>query len=150
MNNYLLTGAAPTPNGRLHLGHIGAQFLKLDILKRSVLRSGGKAALLFSVDAFDTPIYIVAQRHNVSETEVCDRYYTAISQDLENAAIDHDVFLNTSSGEGMAMIKEAADELDSVLQDRKVPVSERVPFSRRSGKPLTGKLLAGTCPSCDQ
>lgn len=148
MKNYLLTGAAPTPNGRLHLGHIGGQFLKLDVLKRHIIRDGCGAILLFSIDAFDTPIHLASLRSEVTEAEVCRRYFAGIAQDLEHAAIDYDVFLDTSAGAGRAIIKETADKLDAVMTGRKVAVTEPIPYSRRSGRPVTGRLLTGDCPRC--
>ena len=146
--NYLFTSGAPTPNGRLHVGHIGAQFLKLDVLKRHVRRAGDGATLLFSVDAFDTPIYLAARRQGVTEEEVCRRNIDGITRDLEYAAIDYDVFLDTSVGAGRDLIRQTAVELDDLVAARKVAVEEKVPYSRRTGEPVTGRLLTGECPSC--
>jgi methionyl-tRNA synthetase len=148
VKNFLLTGAAPTPNGRLHLGHIGAQFLKLDVLKRHTIRAGGKATLLFSIDAFDTPIHLASIQSQITEAAVCRHYFAEIAQDLQHAAIDYDVFLDTSAGEGRDIIKEAADKLDVALTGRKVAVTEPIPHSRRNGSPVTGRLLTGDCPRC--
>jgi methionyl-tRNA synthetase len=146
--NYLLTGAAPTPNGRLHLGHVGAQFLKLDVLKRHARRAGGNATLLFSVDAFDNPITYTARQAGVTEEEICRVYYDGIVSDLENVAIDCDVFLDTTVGEGRDLIEKTTIELDAVLAGRKVAVTEKIPYSRRTGSPVTGRFLTGECPAC--
>jgi len=148
--NYLLIAGAPTPNGRLHLGHIGAQFLKLDVLKRHIQRMGSKATLFFSVDAFDTPIYLTARREGVAETDVCRLYVDGIARDLEDAAIGYDAFLDTSVGAGRDIIERTAVELDTLLAGRKVAVAEKVPYSLRTGSPLTGRLLTGECPGCSR
>lgn len=146
--SYLLAAGSPTPNGRLHLGHIGAQFLKLDVLKRHLWRNGDKASLLFSADAYDTPIHLASRRDGRPEEEICRTHYDGIAWDLDRAAIDYDLFLDTSAGDGLKRIRETVIGLDTVLRERKVPVSERIPYSRRTGTPLTGRLLAGECPGC--
>lgn len=145
---YLLTGAAPTPNGRLHLGHVGAQFLKLDVLKRHARRAGADATLLFSVDAFDNPITYAARQAGLREEEICRVYYDGLERDLEHVAVDYDVFLDTSVGEGRDLIEKTAMELDAVLAGRKVAVTEKIPYSRRTGSPVTGRFLIGECPAC--
>jgi methionyl-tRNA synthetase len=146
--NQLLIAAAPTPNGRLHLGHIGAQFLKLDVVKRHARRDGGQAMFCFSLDTFDTPIYILAQQQGRTEAAACREYIEGIKQDLENVAIDYDVLLDTSTGEGREIIRNAAAEVDQLVAPRKVPVTEKVAYSRSSGKPMVGRMLTGECPKC--
>lgn len=146
--DYLLTGAAPTPNGRLHLGHVGAQFLKLDVLKRHAWRVGGRATLLFSVDAFDNPITFTAHRQGLTEEQVCRIYIDGIARDLRDVAIDYDTFLDSSTGAGLQLVSDIAVELDGQLAERKVAVVEKIPHSTRTGAPVTGRFLVGECPSC--
>ena len=145
---YLLIAVAPTPNGRLHLGHIGAQFLKLDVLKRHARRVGDQAMYCFSLDTLDTPIYILAQQQGRTEAEVCREYIEGIKQDLENVAIDYDVLLDTSTDEGRQIIRDAMVELDPLVAPRKVPVVEKSAYGRSSGRQLVGRMLAGECPNC--
>lgn len=146
--DYVFVAVAPTPNGRLHLGHIGAQFLKLDVLKRHALRIGDRALFCFSLDTFDTPIYLMAQRQGRTEAEVCREYVDGIRQDLEKVAIDYDVLLDTSTGEGREIITKAAVEVDRLVAAHKVAVAEKVGYGRLTGKPLVGRMLAGECPNC--
>jgi methionyl-tRNA synthetase len=146
--SYLLAGGAPTPNGRLHLGHIGAQFLKLDMLKRHLCRHGARATLMFSMDAFDTPVYLTARREGRTEEDVCRTYYAGIARDLECAGIGYDAFLDTASEHGRKLIRDTATELDTLLAGRKVSLPEKIPYGRRTGTQLTGRLLAGECPAC--
>jgi methionyl-tRNA synthetase len=148
MNDYLFIAGAPTPNGRLHLGHIGAQFLKLDVLKRHAWRVGDRAALCFSMDAFDPTIYILAQAEGCTEPEFCRPYVDGIVEDLNNAAIDYDVFLDTSADDGRAVITETVVGLDRLVVGNKIAVAEKAAFSRLNGKPLVGRLLTGECPNC--
>lgn len=146
--DHLLIAVAPTPNGRLHLGHIGAQFLKLDVLKRHALRVGDRAMYCFSLDTLDTPIYILAQQQGRSEADVCRENIAGIREDLAIAAIDYDVLLDTSDGEGQEIIRAAAVEVDRLVGAGKIPVVERVAYSRATGKQLVGRMLAGECPIC--
>jgi methionyl-tRNA synthetase len=146
--SYLFIAGAPTPNGRLHLGHIGAQFLKLDVLRRHVRRAGHRAMYCFSLDTFDTPIYILAQQQGRTEAEVCRENVIGIREDLANVAIDYDLLLDTSTDEGRQVIRNAAVRLDELVTPRKVAVTEQVAYSRRDGKPLVGRMLTGECPKC--
>jgi methionyl-tRNA synthetase len=146
--NHLLIAVAPTPNGRLHLGHIGAQFLKLDVLKRHALRMGDQAMYCFSLDTLDTPIHILAQQQGRSEADVCRENIAGIREDLAHVAIDYDLLLDTSEGEGRETIRAAAVEVDRMVAAGKIPVTEKVAHSRATGKQLVGRMLAGECPLC--
>ncbi len=148
--SYLLIGSAPTPNGRLHLGHIGAQFLNLDVLKRHARRAGDAAMHCFSLDTFDTPIYLLAKQQGRTEADVCREYIEGIRQDLEHVAIDYDVLLDTSTDEGRELVRNAAVELDRLVGPRKVPVVEKVAHSRSTGEQLVGRMLTGECPNCGE
>jgi methionyl-tRNA synthetase len=148
MKDYLFVAGAPTPNGRLHLGHIGAQFLKLDLLKRHARREGARAGLCVSMDAFDPTIHILAQQQGITEAEFCQPYVDGITEDLRNAAISYEVFLDTSTDEGKEVIAETVVGLDSLVTPNKVVVSEKAAVSTRTGKPLVGRLLLGECPNC--
>jgi methionyl-tRNA synthetase len=146
--NHLLIAGAPTPNGRLHLGHIGAQFLKLDVLKRHIRRAGGNAMYCFSLDTFDTPIYILARQQGRTEAEVCRENVLGIREDLANVAIDYDLLLDTSTDEARETIRRSAVALDRLVEPRKVAVTDKVAYSRRDGSPLVGRMLTGECPKC--
>ena len=58
----LFIAMPPTPNGGLHLGHVGGPFLKMDIMTRWKRQIGGKALFYSGVDSFDS--YVILESFN--------------------------------------------------------------------------------------
>ncbi|MCE0446304.1 hypothetical protein LT493_20765 [Streptomyces tricolor] len=48
------------PNGRAHLGHIAGPLLKMDVLRRHVLRGGGRATMISVSDAHESHVLVRA------------------------------------------------------------------------------------------
>ncbi|MCM3755016.1 class I tRNA ligase family protein, partial [Bacillus licheniformis] len=44
----------PTPNGRLHLGHIAGPYLRMDMLCRYLRSQGHHVRVVSAVDGFDS------------------------------------------------------------------------------------------------
>ncbi|MFL9918509.1 KamA family radical SAM protein [Paraburkholderia fungorum] len=66
---YLLVAAMPTPNGALHLGHVGAQYLPLDVFRRYQEQQGNRVAYYGGFDVFDNAVCIAAQRNGRTPQE---------------------------------------------------------------------------------
>lgn len=94
MKNYLIIPAMPTPNGPLHLGHIGGPFLRADILARHLRQSGNKVKVLSGTDNFENYAERQAIKENKTPLQVCNTYYEQITDDLNTMNIKLDAFIN--------------------------------------------------------
>ena len=94
---YLIIPSVPTPNGRLHLGHIGGPFLTADVLARALKRQGHEVKMCCGTDSYESFVLREAAKKNQSAEEICHHYHGQIAKDLKRMAIDIDTFINPLS-----------------------------------------------------
>ncbi|MBO0518285.1 class I tRNA ligase family protein, partial [Streptomyces beijiangensis] len=82
------------PNGRAHLGHIAGPLLKMDVLRRHILRGGGRATMISVSDAHESHVPVRAHQEGVSPAKVADRNHDLIVQDLAALGIAYDDLIN--------------------------------------------------------
>ncbi len=59
----------PTPNGALHLGHTGSQYLPLDVFRRYQEQQGNVVAYYGGFDVFDNAVSVAAHQMGRSPNE---------------------------------------------------------------------------------
>ncbi|MGP3980921.1 class I tRNA ligase family protein [Streptomyces sp. KR80] len=147
---YFLVPLMPTPNGRLHLGHIAGPFLRMDILARNFRRRGDDAVVIFGTDAYDSYVPLAAKKDGCRPEDVCHRHHALIQQDLAAMDIDVDEFINPIDPRWQEPYDRShrafAEHLIST--DRVVSVRESVPYCTVSDRYLVGGFLSGRCPDC--
>ncbi|MFU2510108.1 class I tRNA ligase family protein [Pseudoalteromonas sp. ASV78] len=145
---YILMSAMPTPNGHIHLGHIGAQFLPMDVLKRHYHRKGLKAVTVNGFDVFDNSVLFSAQQENRDAVETVDEYVNAIKGDLEYLDIFQDCIINYLDDDHKQGFTDVVNEVDGLLAEYKVDVTAQFPFTVEQNIPVSGKWLNGICGYC--
>lgn len=147
---YFLMPIPPTPNGRLHLGHIAGPYLRMDIVGRYLKTQGHSVRTISAVNGFDSYVLWKAEQEGRSAYEVCQDYHGQISRDLEALDIQMDDFLELTSG---PHAEEHARRTRAVLEYLVASgvtetVTERVLFSRTTNRYIVGAWLVGQCPYC--
>lgn len=148
---FFLMPIPPTPNGRLHLGHIAGPYLRMDIVGRYLKTQGHIVETISAVNGFDSYVLWKAEQEGRSPLEVCQDYHAKIASDLSALDIQVDDFLELVGGN-------FSD--DHACRTRKVveglvalgvteTVTERVLFSRETNRYIVGAWLVGRCPYCD-
>jgi methionyl-tRNA synthetase len=94
MKKYLIIPAMPTPNGPLHLGHIGGPYLRADILARYLRQQGHQVTILSGTDNFENFTERQAVKEKCSPRDICMKYYPQILADLKTMNIMLDDFIN--------------------------------------------------------
>lgn len=147
---YLLIPSVPTPNGGLHLGHIGGPYLSADILARYFRMQGAKALVVSGTDSFESYVSLQAERENLTQAQVCDRYHQHILDDLQTMKIKMDAFVNPLSSNGNADYAEWQYHIFQRLQNSGavVPIQEKMPWDACKKRYIAGCWLHGTCPQC--
>lgn len=148
--DYLLVHPMATPNGRLHLGHVGGPFLRLDVLARHLRRRGDRVRVITGTDPFDSYVLLGAQQRGTLPEEVCRLNHAGIREDLETMGIECDAFVDPLRGPLRGRYRE---RLQITLQDLEdsgatVRLAESVPWSARMSRWVVGCWLLGRCPEC--
>ncbi|MET8183492.1 class I tRNA ligase family protein [Streptomyces sp. NPDC005336] len=91
---YFLTPLCLFPGGRAHLGRITGPLLKMDVLRRHILRSGGKVMMISVSD--DHEAYVLVRRHadRVTPERVANGNHQLIRSDLAAQNIAYDDLIN--------------------------------------------------------
>jgi methionyl-tRNA synthetase len=147
---HVLLPIAPTPNGRLHLGHIGGPMLKLDVLARHLRRVGDRVVLVGSTDPYDSYLLLRGRETGQSPAEVVNHWHPLIERDLNAVGIVPDRFVNfldepwrSRNHEACAGILRDLAALGLVTVRR-----ERFPYCTATGAFAAGGFVRGRCPEC--
>lgn len=142
--NSLIISAPPTPNGRLHLGHLSGPYLSSDILKRFLLLKKRSTKHFCATDDHQTYTVKMARDLETTPDQISEKYHKLISCDFEQASIQFDDFLHPSKDEDYKnYIKNKFKKLK-----RSKAVTEKNMSFPTSGNYAYEAFLQGTCPKC--
>ncbi|MFK7000957.1 class I tRNA ligase family protein [Flavobacterium oreochromis] len=147
---FFLLPASPTPNGRMHLGHISGPYLKMDVLKRKIQRGGGTALLVSGSDVYESHMESKALQLGISTDEACNKFHKLILKDFEALDIEFDFFINPLDDEFRESFATREKELLQNLVDsgKVIKKDEIFIFDSVQKKYLAGCWIKGNCPNC--
>ncbi|WP_454782120.1 methionine--tRNA ligase [Legionella sp. WA2022007384] len=148
--NYLLIPSVPTPNGRLHLGHIGGPFLSADILSRYLRLLGHTALIISGTDSYESYAAGKAEEEHLSPEETCHHYHALIAHDLEQMNIQCEQFINPLDKQWHASYQKWHEKIMGQLLDNKATtrLKEKMLWDETNQRYLNGYWLQGDCPIC--
>jgi methionyl-tRNA synthetase len=150
LNDYLIVPVMPTPNGRLHLGHIAGPFLKCDVLRRHLRQFGYDARVISGSDAYESHVTVKAAETGASPAAVARRYHHAIGNDLAGLDILFDDWASPLDPD----FREIHDRFQQQVLDDFQRAGllawqrEKVPYRPEDNRFLLGGWLSGRCPQC--
>ena len=162
---FFLTPVCLVPNGRAHLGHIAGPLLKMDVLRRHILRGGGRATMISVSDAHESHVLVRAHQDGVSPEEVANENHQRIAADLAALDIAYDDLLNPLDPEWAERYTEVNRDFlagivaagSTVVRTEPMPVLDSEESGAHSGslRPRVGEAvvsgwLKGRCPQCAQ
>ena len=149
-DEFLLIPIPPTPNGRLHLGHIAGPYLRMDALARHLRSFGHTVTTASATDDFDSYVLWRALQEGRSPEQVCWDYNRQIKRDLAALDIELADFSNVVSGPQADVHRQGAQAAVARLIDQGSTVSivEEVLYSPSSSRYIAGVWLVGHCPRC--
>ncbi|VVC77220.1 Methionine--tRNA ligase [Aquicella siphonis] len=147
---YLLIPSVPTPNGGLHLGHIGGPYLAADVLARYLRMRGAEALVMSGTDSYESYVTLQAAKEMRPPDSVCHAYHERIVNDLEVMQISMDEFVNPLSLRWNAVYSGWHYRILQQLQDAGsiLRVNENMPWDPVRKMYLAGCWLQGKCPQC--
>jgi methionyl-tRNA synthetase len=146
---FFLNPIMPTPNGRLHLGHVAGPFLKTDVLARSLRRRGHQVFVGSGSDVHESHVLLAARNMALAPAEVCAHFHDAIRRDFAALNVHFDSFINPLDPAQGAAYTRFLEMVAAALCERGAlrPVKETV-LRHRSGTTVVGCWLSGDCPKC--
>lgn len=152
MQRFLLLPMQPTPNGRLHLGHIAGPYLQCDILARLLRKAGYSVNVICGSDAYENWVLLPARLRKSDPKEYCDEIDALIQMDLASVDVEFDCWINPISSAHADGYSAANNSLlsDLIGANQVELRREKVPYSPVLNGPAMGVWLRGRCPSCDQ
>jgi len=150
MSKYLLIPVPPTPNGRMHLGHMAGPYLRMDMLRRSLEQDGHEAELWTGTDSHDSFVLYRAHLSKSQPVDVCGKFYPLIEADMRSLGIKVDGFVDTLAGEGRQLQEMHARESVEALKTLGLAEErgETILYDEAHRFPAVGTWLAGRCPEC--
>ena len=146
----LLIVATPTPNGRLHLGHMGGPLLKMDAIARHFRQNGSRAFLLSGSDPYDSYTLLRAHHYGVTPEAVSARFHALFEADLRTLDIAFDAFVNPLDPKWSVRYTGAIQTLVGAMIERGRTYRrlESFPYCPDLDDFLPRSFLLGTCRRC--
>ena len=147
---YLIIPAMPTPNGRLHLGHMSGPYLKMDILARAQRRNGNLACVISGSDSYESYVNLKSWLTGMTPEEVCSHFSALSLCDLQALGIYYDDFVNPADPSLKQDFIDFATEKMNDLEKKGVTEirSEQYQWSPSTDRYIVGCWLQGNCPIC--
>lgn len=147
---FFLMPIPPTPNGRLHLGHIAGPYLRMDMLGRYLRTQGHSVNVVSAVDGFDSYVLWKGLQEQRSPLEVVRDYHAQIANDLRALDVVVDDFLDLVQGPSAPQHARNAQRTVERLVALGVTetVVEQVLYCADTGRYMAGAWLVGQCPYC--
>ena len=149
---FLLVPVMPTPNGRLHLGHIAGPYLKMDVLARHLRRFGHRVCLISGSDVHESFVLLKAHQTGESPDHICAHFHDLISRDFKALDIAFDAFINPLDHEDNWAELYNQHNLDFmnrlIAQGATKTRREQFLYASAHDRYITGCWLLGSCPQC--
>lgn len=151
-SEWLFIPAIPTPNGRIHLGHIAGPFLKLDIMARAQRRLGALAYVISGSDVYESHILKKAEETGDTPEHICNTFHSLCLADLEALNIKFESYFNPLSEDLNADYhKFHKAYLDKLVETGKTfNRNGKYLYSPGADKFILGCWLSGDCPNCHE
>lgn len=147
---HLFVPEMPTPNGRLHLGHMSGPYLRADVMKRHLVSRGGQAYVVSGSDVYESHVELKAEQLGTSIESVCAMFHEGIREELDALAVDCDLYVNPLEPALHSQYLARNERTLRGLVERGAveSVQERVLFSRAKERYAAGCWIGGLCPLC--
>ncbi|WLI07436.1 class I tRNA ligase family protein [Pseudomonas sp. FP597] len=148
-NQYLIVPSPPTPNGRLHLGHMAGVYLPLDILTRTLRQHGKTVFFIGSTDAYDSYVSLLHDEEQERKRRVLD-LHASITHDLKLLAIDMDDFSCPVDKVWHELYVQTQTNVFNTLATlgKIQAISEAYLEDIETGSICSGRRISGNCPHC--
>ncbi|MFE5710108.1 class I tRNA ligase family protein [Streptomyces sp. NPDC056501] len=152
MTDHLILSALPTPNGELHLGHLGGPFLAADALARHLRAEGHQVTTVSATDGWESYVLDAARRENRAPEETARDHHARIQAALTATDALPDAFLDVRD-EPVALLHSTWHHwlAERLAGGKRIETrAERLLADAATGEELVACWLAGRCPACGE
>lgn len=151
---FLVTGALPYSNGRLHIGHIAGAYLPADIFVRYLRSRGDEVRFICGSDDNGVAIEIAAEKERTTPAALSARYNARQAADFRGLGIDFDVYGGTHQPGFAEIHTRLSQDFFLRIHENGHFVKRTTPqlFDVQAGRFLPDRYVKGTCyhPGCGQ
>jgi methionyl-tRNA synthetase len=146
MKKYFIDAAGPTPNGKLHLGHMAGPYLTADIFNRTQLLNGNHTFFACGLDKNQSYVRLAAIRNNTTREELLAKN----AEYINDTFASYDIGCNSlSDTDEEGKVKFITTFISPLLRSEHVVMKNvEFYFDESSNKFLVEAFISGTCPKC--
>lgn len=142
---WVLITPPPTPNGRLHIGHVAGPFLRADLLRRLIRFVGRDEALHLShIDGYQSYVAKKARELQRPSDDFCRETSQGIRDDFASFGIGFDYFADNTAPAYVEFLESAVVYLMSRLEPR----ARQARLCGACQAPLFESYVKGYCRHC--
>ncbi|MGL5858934.1 MAG: class I tRNA ligase family protein [Angustibacter sp.] len=148
---YFFFAGYPTPNGELHLGHVGGPYLRSDAAARCLELHGARVCCATASDAWETGVLLAAVTSGEEPRVVATRHHDRAHRALAGLSLRQEVFLNPQTDEVLPGYAAHCRDVTAALArtDRIRVRTERLLPGRSPGPPwAVAAFVSGACEHC--
>ena len=147
---FLVTGALPYSNGRLHVGHIAGAYLPADIYVRYLRATGADVMFICGSDDNGVAALKTAREEGVSVQELTAKYNNGQQRAFEGLGIHFDVYGGTNQPNYVATHEKLSQEFFAKIHKRGLFTKKTTKqlYDTEVGQFLPDRFVQGTCHHC--
>ncbi|MFD5648740.1 class I tRNA ligase family protein [Streptomyces sp. NPDC127039] len=148
--DYLVSAGYHTPNGPLHLGHIGGPFLHGNAVARHLESLGNQVSQITGTDAHESYVLLSAVLQDCAPRAVSRPQHAAAATVLTGFGMRQAAFADSGAAPLADEYVRHSQEIARRLVDGGRTVVREVPMmrSRSTGRVIVGPFAVGGCPAC--
>ena len=147
---FLVTGALPYSNGRLHVGHIAGAYLPSDIYVRYLRACGDDVRYICGSDDNGVAALKTALEEGVSPEELTAKYNRSQQESFAGLGIRFDIYGGTHQPDFLEMHTRLSQEFFLKIHDKGYFTKRTTKqlYDAGLGQFLPDRFVKGTCPVC--
>jgi methionyl-tRNA synthetase len=143
----LIHSAPPTPNGKLHLGHLSGPYLSSDVYRRALKWQQDDVFYVCGSDDHQSYVKTQSEKENTDPNELRSRYRTIITNILEKYRASPDYFLNPQNNQ--VYEKTVQSFFTQLYTTGKIYRTEKLAsFCKPCNIFIHEAFVSGDCPHC--
>jgi methionyl-tRNA synthetase len=144
-----ITAMPPTPNGRLHVGHLAGPYIAADVFARFVRAEGAPALLTSGLDENQNYVVVRARQEGRGPEDVADDYCADIQRSWSAAELSFDrIGRPRRDAQYVGFVQRFFSRL--VASGDIVPHKRPLPYCAHCRLWLFDGYVAGDCPYCGE
>lgn len=150
IEEWFLFPMQPTPNARLHLGHIAGPYLSSDVIRRWAILNYKKAYVACGTDVWENWVLEAARIEKKDVYNYVTNMDSLIREDLSLINIEIDFWINPLDSKFNNEYQTFHENLlKNLIVSNKVKLIKDIALFNNNNEISTGFSISGFCPSCN-